>query len=184
MNTQQAVAAMTREARFMLVAKLQSSSRQEGECFVWIKYCDKYGYGSTRVGGKMVLAHRLVWIIAHGFVPTGLCVLHRCDNPPCIRLDHLWLGSHTDNMKDMARKQRGVSIGRPGEAHPMAKITEKDVSEIRSRYASGGITLSSLGMGYGVSKSNISLIVNGTTWSHLNLAQKRKNENGTLLRSG
>jgi hypothetical protein len=67
------------------------------------------GYGVLgrhgRRGGN-VLAHRAAWELTFGPVPAELCVLHRCDNPPCVRPDHLWLGTRMDNNRDMVAKGR------------------------------------------------------------------------------
>ena len=79
------------------------------ECWVWTRGRTAYGYGSIhgigRNGGNGY-AHRLSYETFVGPVPDGMCVLHRCDNPPCINPDHLWLGTRTDNMRDRDRKGR------------------------------------------------------------------------------
>lgn len=75
-------------------------------CREWTRGTNKQGYGEIRVNGRMRRAHRVVWEMGHGPIPEGLFVLHRCDNPPCGNLDHLFLGTNADNMADMARKGR------------------------------------------------------------------------------
>lgn len=68
---------------------------------------NEHGYGAMRGGdGRTVLAHRLAWELANGPVPEDMCVCHRCDNPPCCNLDHLFLGTHADNMRDRDAKGR------------------------------------------------------------------------------
>lgn len=57
---------------------------------------------------RKAYVHRLVWIEENGPIPTGMCVLHKCDNPPCINIDHLFLGTQSDNIDDMVRKGRHV----------------------------------------------------------------------------
>jgi HNH endonuclease len=64
------------------------------------------GYGVVRRGGKAVNLHRYIWILANGPIPEGMCVCHRCDNPPCFRLDHLFLGTRAENTGDMMAKGR------------------------------------------------------------------------------
>jgi len=73
-----------------------------GRCWVWTGTRDIGGYG--RLAGR--LAHRVAW----GDVPDGLCVLHRCDNPPCVRRSHLFLGTRLDNAIDA--KSKGRPLGR------------------------------------------------------------------------
>lgn len=75
-------------------------------CAEWTGRRNRGGYGLTRACGKPLLAHRQAWAIAFGPIPDGLCVLHRCDNPPCCEPTHLFLGTRADNMRDMALKGR------------------------------------------------------------------------------
>lgn len=82
----------------------------EGECWVFLGALDEHGYGMIHRGEFNGRAHRYVWLKLIG--PTnGLHVLHRCDNPRCVRPAHLWLGTHTDNMRDMTAKGRGNMSG-------------------------------------------------------------------------
>lgn len=78
------------------------------KCWLWIGTRQKPGYGRLGLpGGKRVeYAHRLSWIIHKGPIPVGLKVLHTCDNPPCVRPSHLFLGTHEDNVADMWAKGR------------------------------------------------------------------------------
>lgn len=80
-----------------------------GKCWVWTGAKAHKGYGAISGEGfrsKRDLAHRVSWRLHHGDVPQGLWVLHKCDNPPCVRPDHLFLGTSQDNHADMMRKGR------------------------------------------------------------------------------
>ncbi|KKM02552.1 hypothetical protein LCGC14_1783330 [marine sediment metagenome] len=77
------------------------------ECWVWTGTRQSQGYGILYVEGEPVLAHRFAWAFENGPVPEGIQVLHHCDNPPCTRPSHLFLGTQKDNMQDMANKGRG-----------------------------------------------------------------------------
>lgn len=79
---------------------------KSGECWLWIASRLSGGYGQFQMGGRPHAAHRAAWILANGPIPPGLHVLHSCDNPPCVRLDHLRLGTVADNMRDKALRGR------------------------------------------------------------------------------
>src|SRR3990167_3261212 len=80
------------------------------KCWIWIRGRDKDGYGHFSIGNREnnrpVPAHRVAWQLTNGEIPKGLFVLHKCDNPPCVRPDHLFLGDVKDNAIDMVLKGR------------------------------------------------------------------------------
>lgn len=80
------------------------SVRQNG-CWEWTRGT-RNGYGVVSFQGSNVPAHRASWIAKNGAIPSGLVVCHRCDNPPCVNPDHLFLGTSTDNNRDMLAKGR------------------------------------------------------------------------------
>lgn len=130
-------------------------------CWRWRGGQVKDGYGVFRFpGGKKAGAHRVAYELAHGPIPEGMLVLHRCDNPVCVRPDHLVLGTHQDNMRDRARKRRQAR----GEQHGRAKLSWRDVATIRRLHARRHSTVSELARKYGVSKSAIQKVVNRETW--------------------
>ena len=149
-----------------------------GGCWVWLGFCNDAGYGILRTGtapnSRMERAHRLSWEFHNGPVPAGLQVLHHCDNPPCVRPSHLWLGTPSDNMSDKAAKgrsfyhpgrdlrrmvPRGEGMGRA------AKLTTAQVREIRAKAPT--CTHAALGREYGVSQSQIGEIVARRSWTHV-----------------
>jgi HNH endonuclease len=78
----------------------------EHACWEWIGTKNEYGYGIKTVNNKAVRAHRLSWEIHNGAIPKNLCVCHKCDNPGCVRPDHLFLGTKKDNNRDKGNKGR------------------------------------------------------------------------------
>jgi len=135
-------------------------------CRVWTGYCGPKGYGTVRLSNprRTVLTHRAAWELTFGKVPRGLCVLHRCDNPPCCNPDHLWLGTLADNNEDMKAKMRNRYKPHHGEQHGRAKLTKRQVSTIRKLYASGNWSHPTLGAKFGVSHTQIGRIVRGQSW--------------------
>jgi len=114
--------------------------------------------------GKMVYAHRVAYEQAKGEIPKGQFVLHRCDNPACCNPDHLFLGTHQENMTDKVQKGRQASL--PGEQNPCAKLTEDKVVHLR-RLAASGMRQKDLSELFGVSHAAVYLIVRRKKWAHV-----------------
>lgn len=132
-------------------------------CWLWQGMTSRKGYGLLRVDGRTVQAHRMAYELAHGAIPADLCVCHRCDTPRCVNPDHLFLGTHQDNVRDRNAKGRQAR----GESHSRAKLTAEQIRDIRARYARGGISQRELAADYGLTKSGIAAIVSGRSWRHL-----------------
>lgn len=77
------------------------------QCLEWQGTRNDRGYGQRRLNGQLQYVHRIIWEQVYGPITEGLQVLHRCDNPPCYNIDHLFLGTQADNMADMRAKGRG-----------------------------------------------------------------------------
>lgn len=134
--------------------------RAEGDaCWSWDGTHDSGGYATIRVGSKMAKAHRVAWELVNGPIPPGKLVRHRCDNPGCPRPDHLMLGTQVDNMADM--RARGRERKARGEKSGKSKLTDQQVSEIRSRYRPYRVTHKRLAAEYGMSTSQIVRILTG-----------------------
>ncbi len=162
----------TLEARFWAkVAKAPTG------CWEWQAATDRHGYGFIGLGVRAVgtgRAHRVSYVLAYGSVPKGMCVLHRCDNPPCVNPVHLFLGSRADNMRDMKAKGRAASgerngsrtqpgAIRRGEQLPQTKISDAEVRQARLLWETGKWRQSHLAEKYRISQSNISRIVNAVS---------------------
>jgi hypothetical protein len=100
-----------------------------GQCWIWTGCLDRQGYGITYRSPKerLVRSHRMSWEIHCGLIPNGINVLHKCDNPSCIRPTHLFLGDQKANIQDALSKGR---LAR-GERHYMAKLTDSEVIQIK-----------------------------------------------------
>lgn len=140
-------------------------NRPEEGCWEWGASTKPEGYGQMNVNGRPAFAHRVSFEIANGPIPAGMLVRHKCDNSLCVRPDHLELGTQTDNMRDMISRGRARHPGQPGELNPAAKLTNAEVSEIRSDTTR---SLSSLAREHGVSPQRISQIQQRKTRHQLN----------------
>jgi DNA-binding XRE family transcriptional regulator len=152
------------EESLLFWAKVQKS---EG-CWLWQGARIPGGYGVMRFQKKQQLTHRIVWQLTQGVIPKGSCVCHKCDNPPCVNPDHLFLGSHKDNMNDMHRKGRAGDHEwwkRPGRKHHRAVLTLEQASEIRKLYSDTDATQRDLASRFGVSQSAIWHILKGFSYS-------------------
>lgn len=144
-----------------LWARVDISDASDG-CWEWTGNRDPNGYGRIGIGQTPVLVHRLSWELAYGPLPEGACVLHRCDNPPCVRPDHLFLGDRADNMRDAVSKGRQIQGVRVGSA----KLTDDEVLFALHEHAQG-VTQKAIAAMLGVVPSTIGAILKGRRWKHL-----------------
>lgn len=128
-------------------------------CWEWVGATISKGYGM--IGRE--LAHRVSYQLFVGEIPSGLFVLHRCDNRSCVNPKHLFLGTNTDNMQDMLTKNRGNKA--KGAAVCNAKLTEALVKEIRER--SQLVQHKDIAKEYGVTASTIGRVRSRKTWKHI-----------------
>ena len=139
-------------------------------CWLWMGSRDKDGYGLFCADYQRTPAHRVAWELINGAIPNGMFVCHNCpggDNPSCVRPDHLFLGTNTDNLRDMAKKgrhwaQRYIQEG--GKWPPPVKLNAVIVGELRERYAAGGVTIAALAQEYDIGQSTASQVISGKTW--------------------
>lgn len=159
-------AADLRASQRPLAERFWEKVDRSGDCWTWTAYRNPAGYGEISLGGRLgaALAHRIAYELTLHPVPGDLHVLHRCDNPACVRPDHLFLGTHLDNMRDMTAKGRGrqVAAGRRGEDNGNVRITDAQVAEIRNRIAAGD-SQAAIARAFNVSKTLIHLIKHGKT---------------------
>ena len=144
---------------------------KSGKCLVWTGTKITNGYGVVGLGvkrndgsrsHKTILAHRAAWIIRHGSIPDGMLICHHCDNPPCVKPSHLFVGTAKDNMQDMIRKGRQNYTYTQGEAHPLSKLTRDQARAIFVDPRNDRI----IGEEYGVSKYLVYSIQNRVCWKH------------------
>ena len=153
----------------VVISRLREKSILNGMtgCMEWQGAKHRDGYGIMFVGTRRWwLTHRLAWDATRGQIPEGLHVLHRCDNPCCINIDHLFVGNHADNQADKVRKGRAFTGNHAGEAHSQARLTAASVRSIRSLRASG-LELKVIAAMYGVTFQTVSDISRRKRWRHL-----------------
>ena len=133
-----------------------------GPCWLFPKTHNQ-GYGQIAKTGasKTSLAHRISWELNRGNIPTGLCVLHKCDVRNCVRPDHLFLGTKTDNHFDKVQKGRSNR----GERNRGHKMTELKVLRIRSLL--GRETAIAVARSFGLCQQSVYNIWWRKTWTHL-----------------
>lgn len=147
-------------------------------CWEWTASKDACGYGMFGIDGHGYRAHRLSYYLKFGPIPIGILVLHHCDNPCCVNVAHLFLGTQTDNMHDMESKGRSnkargersamrlhPELVRRGEKHHKALLNAEQVAAIRTTF--NGSNGNSLAAQFGVSSCTIRDIVKRRSWTHL-----------------
>jgi hypothetical protein len=151
----------TTEERFW--SKVDKTSNPNG-CWEWTASKYKNGYGQFQSNCKRVSSHRYSYELHNGPITNGLYVCHHCDNKTCVNPNHLFLGTHEDNMADKVAKGRQdkKSVNQRSK-NGKSKLTEEQVLDIRSRQLSGG----QYAKKYGVSRPLISQIWNRKWWKHI-----------------
>lgn len=130
--------------------KFNTRIDKTGDCWLYIGARNRCGYGWITAFGTQMHAHRYHWIIVNGEIPAGLQVLHQCDNPACVRLSHLYLGTATDNMQDRANRRRCST----------QKLTLEAVKELR-QLRSDGWKLRELAARFGICIATASAVARG-----------------------
>lgn len=149
---------------------LKRVEKQESGCWHWTaSSIGKAGHGQFRLGNRSIVASRMAWMLFVGEIPKDdsaygtLHVCHRCDNPKCVNPDHLFLGTHNQNVQDKMQKGRhryGISLG---EKNCNAKLDEAKVRYIRT----SGLSCSELARRLEVSQPTVWAVLNGKTWKHI-----------------
>ena len=150
-------------------------------CWEWMGARSPKGYGMAYFqnsgGVRAFRVHRvLMWLQTGLPLDSPAFAMHRCDNPPCFNPDHLFLGTHQDNTDDRVAKGRGRCAGSPGEKNPRAKVTERDVLEIRAHEGS----LIPLAERYGLAKTTLCSIRLGRSWRHVAGPIVRQSQKGRV----
>lgn len=137
-------------------------TEEDGGCWLWMAACIAFGHGRIRIGGRgsrTELAHRVSWRIHFGEIPEGMCVLHRCNVPRCVNPEHLYLGTHDDNMRYMAecdRQLKGVDNG-------AAKLSEQEILAIRAMPGK----LRDIAPVFGITFAHVGRIKRQENWAHV-----------------
>lgn len=177
MNLKELIISNTGNARTRFLSKFHQG--QNGECWQWTASRFPSGYGVFTIMSVALKAHRVAYAIHYGKVPAGMCVCHRCDNPPCVNPTHLFLGTKSDNNKDRAAKGRSARLfgnknilkARPecivrGVNHRLAKLDDDKVRSI-FRMHKQGISVPEMASLYGVDNSTVRAVIERKTWVHV-----------------
>ncbi len=148
-------------------------------CWLWTENLNMWGYGKVCIQKKHWIAHRASFkIFNKKDIPRGMFVLHKCDVRSCVNPEHLFLGTHKENMKDMVKKGRAATGDRNtsrknphlqarGSKHYFAKLNEKDVFKIKLLLAKKTLTQKQIGAMFNTTSRNINNINVGLTWRHV-----------------
>ena len=140
-------------------------------CWEWVGTIRPDGYGILQKGpglNSFYRAHRLSWEIHYGKIPYGKHICHHCDNPKCVNPEHLFVGTDADNQRDKWEKGRGNPPPKfPGSKNHNAKLTEKDVKNMRTLRKKGWSNREIAELYPQMNPGSIKGITSGASWKHV-----------------
>lgn len=161
----------TLQTAYLLWRLAEKVRVDESGCWIWTGSRNRHGYATMGVQNRGTqLVHRIVYRLCVGKVAPSQEVCHDCDNPSCVKPAHLFVGTHTDNMRDAANKGRIKVRDSRGEKNPFAKLTEEIVLHIRRRWPELKGTKDRAGVlakEAGVTRPTVYRVVNGAIWRHV-----------------
>ena len=138
-------------------------------CWEWTARINRGGYGQFKLDGKFKTVSRLSYEWAFGIELTpNQFICHKCDNRKCVNPDHLFVGTHTDNMRDMWTKGRGKTSEQIGSKNNNSKLTDDDIIKIKQRIKNKETNIS-IANDFNVTHVMISLIRNNKRWKHISI---------------
>lgn len=156
---------LAESARGSTVERFWRRVKRTNTCWLWTGSILPNGYGKISIKHRDVLAHRYSYELLKGKIPDGHLCLHKCDVRNCVNPEHLFTGTHLDNMEDRNRKKRQAKGHQMG-AHS-AKLSDEQVKEIRSQYSPGNTSQRQLAEEYGLNQSQISRILTRKRYKHV-----------------
>lgn len=132
-------------------------------CIEWQGATGKKGHGRINYGGRLYSPHCVIWVAHHGQIPSGQLVCHKCDNPRCVNIEHLFLGSFSDNVRDMIAKGRNSQ--KRGAQHKLATHTDADAIRVRELWLQGWSQREIVAIS-GCARAFIMKVLSGEIWSH------------------
>lgn len=137
-------------------------SKQPDGCWIWKGVVPWHGYGVHCFNGISARAHRMSWLLFNGIIPEGLLVCHRCDVTTCVNPDHLFVGTHVDNLRDRDKKRRLAF----GTRHGLSKLTEAQVKSLRNKNLTRE-EVKQLAIEYKITLSAAESARSRKTWKHV-----------------
>lgn len=141
-----------------VLCRFKDKTKEVNGCWEWVGHKNNDGYGTMQFGKRSLKAHRVSYELFKGKIPLKIEVCHNCDNPSCVNPDHLFLGTHSENMGDMAQKMRRKK---------KTKLTPEKVLEIRKLLKEKEMSQYEIASKFGVTQGNIWCISKNQIWKHL-----------------